>query len=208
MECMKKYLFIGLLLPAMFACDPEPDPYKLHDELVVSTNFDPATDFGSFSTYSISTDTIGFASNQTRDTILTHQNSELVRPIISRIKDNMNGRGFTQVDIKDQPDLGVNVMIVNNLNLFQRVIDPGYYYPYYYGYSSYYYYPYIQTYAENTGTLVLQLVDLKNRNANNQVKVVWAAYLGDLVSTVNRLRQTEEGIDQAFVQSPYVRQTN
>jgi hypothetical protein len=49
---------------------------------------------------------------------------------------------------------------------------------------------------------------LKNRNANNEVKVVWTAYLGDLISTVNRLEQTEEGIDQSFIQSPYLQQSN
>lgn len=199
---------IGLVLAALVGCQPEPDDFKLYDELVVSTNYDPAANFGSYLTYSIATDTIGFASNQTNDTILTHTDSELVRPIISRIRANMDQRGYTRVSVEEDPDIGVNVMIVNNLNLFQQVIDPGYYYPYYYGYSSYYYYPYVQTYVENTGTLVLQLVDLKNRNANNQVKVVWAAYMGDLISTVNRLKQTEEGIDQAFVQSPYVGQSN
>ena len=199
---------IGLVLAALAGCQPEPDEFKLYDELVVSTNYDPAANFGSYVTYSIATDTIGFASNQTNDTILTHSDSELVRPIISRIRDNMDQRGYTRVSVEEGPDIGVNVMIVNNLNMFQQVIDPGYYYPYYYGYSSYYYYPYVQTYVENTGTLVLQLVDLKNRNSNNQVKVVWAAYLGDLISTVNRLKQTEEGIDQAFVQSPYIGQSN
>ena len=199
---------IGIVLAAAMGCQPEPDDYKLHDELVVSTNFDPVANFGAYTTYSISTDTIGFVSNRTNDTILTHQDSELVRPIISRIRDNMDQRGYTRVAVEEDPDIGVNVMIVNNLNLFQQVIDPGFYYPSYYGYSSYYYYPYVQTYVENTGTLVLQLVDLKNRNANNEVKVVWAAYLGDLISTVNRLKQTEEGINQAFVQSPYIGQSN
>jgi hypothetical protein len=204
---MKKY-WIGAFLLLTLACQPEPDELKLYDELVVSTNFDPAADFGAYATYAMADDTIGFVSNQSADTILTHGKSELVRPIISRIKANIDQRGYTKVDVKDQPDLGINVMIVNNLNLFQQYVDPGYYYPSYYGYSSYYYYPYVETYAENTATLVIQILDLKNRNANNEVKVVWAAYLGDLVSTVNRLKQTEEGIDQAFVQSSYFSQFN
>jgi hypothetical protein len=203
---MKKYLMGAFLLLTM-ACQPEPDDLKLYDELVVSTNFDPAADFGAYATYAMSSDTIGFVSNQSSDTILTHGGNELVRPIISKIRANLDQRGYTRVDVREQPDLGINVMIVNNLNLFQQYVDP-YYYPYYYGYSSYYYYPYVETYAENTATLVIQILDLKNRNANNEVKVVWAAHLGDLVSTVNRLKQTEEGIDQAFVQSSYIGQSN
>jgi hypothetical protein len=205
---MKNYWIIGILAIAALACQPEPDNLKLYDQLVVQTNFDPSADFSSYTTYSIATDTIGFYSNQTNDTILTHGDSELVRPIISRTKANLDQRGFAQVDITEDPDLGINIMIVNNLNLFQQYVDPGYYYPYYYGYSSYYYYPYVETYVENTATLVLQIVDLKNRNASNQVKVVWTAQLGDLISTVSRLTQTEQGIDQAFVQSPYIEQNN
>jgi hypothetical protein len=202
-----KHFWIAALGLATVACQPEPDNLKLYDELVVSTNFDPQAQFGSYATFAIATDTIGFASNQTADTILTHADSELVRPIISKMRSNLEQRGYSQVAREDSPDLGVNIMIVNNLNLFQQIIDPGYY-NYYYGYSSYYYYPYVETYVENTGTLVLQIVDLKNRNANNEVKVVWTAYLGDLISTVNRLEQTEEGIDQSFIQSPYLQQSN
>jgi hypothetical protein len=202
---MKKCLaiLIFLVMAMVMACEPEPDQHKLYDQLVVSTNYDPAANFGSYFTYVISTDTIGFYSNQTSDTILTHTDSDLVRPIIDKVKQNLNVRGFEQVELAENPDLGINISIVNNLNLFQQIVDPGYY-SNYYGYGSYYYYPYIETYVENTGTLVLEIIDLKNRNANNQVKVVWAAYMGDLISTVDRLKQTEEGIDQAFAQSPYV----
>lgn len=203
---MKNYLAIAALLMAVWGCQPEPDNYKLYDELVVSTNYDPGANFASYSTYSIATDTIGFVSNQSADTILTNTKSELVRPIISRLMANIESRGFTRVDRNDDPDLAINAVIVNNLNLFQQWVDPGYYYPGYYGYNSYYYYPYpyVETYAENTATLVVEIIDLKNRNANNEVKVIWAAYAGDLVSTVNRLAQTEQGIDQAFSQSPYI----
>jgi hypothetical protein len=202
---MKKCLAISIFLVVamVMACEPEPDQRKLYDQLVVSTNYDPAANFGAYHTYVISTDTIGFYSNQTSDTILTNNDSDLVRPIINKVKGNLNVRGFEQVALEENPDLGINISIVNNLNLFQQVVDPGYY-SNYYGYGSYYYYPYIQTYVDNTGTLVLEIIDLKNRNANNQVKVVWASYMGDLISTVDRLKQTEEGIDQAFAQSPYV----
>jgi hypothetical protein len=203
---MKTFWIVVVALAAV-ACQPEPDNLKLYDELVVSTNFDPQAQFGSYATFAMATDTIGFASNQTADTILTHTDSDLVRPIISKVRANLEQRGYTQVSREEDPDLGVNIMIVNNLNFFQQVVDPGYY-NYYYGYSSYYYYPYVETYVENTGTLVLQIVDLKNRNANNQVKVVWTAYLGDLIKTVNRLEQTEKGIDQSFIQSPYIQQSN
>src|SRR5690606_27770579 len=103
------------------------------------------------------------------------------------------------------PDLGVNVFIVNDLNFFQEVVYPGYYYPYSgYGYYSYYNYPYVNTYASNTGSLVVEIVDLKNRTPDNKVKVIWTAFMGDIISTLDQEKQSAEGVDQAFVQSNYL----
>jgi hypothetical protein len=198
-----KYLWFIAVLLAVTGCQPEPDEYKLYDELVVETSYDENTDFSQYQTFVMQDEQIGFYSNQTNDTTLSKDESDLVMPIITRMKANLTQRGFTQVSEEEDPDVALNVLIVNNLNLFQQVVDPGYY-NYYYGYSSYYYYPYVETYIDNTASLLVEMIDLKNRNSNNQVKVVWVATLGDLVSTVNRIKQTEEGIDQAFNQSPYI----
>lgn len=48
------------------------------------------------------------------------------------------------------------------------------------------------------------MIDLKNRTPDNQVKVVWDAYMGDVYSTIDRAAQSLEAIDQAFKQSPYL----
>jgi hypothetical protein len=205
---MKNYMFLllGLLV---VACQPEPDNLKLLDEFVVSTNYDPSANFSAYETFSLPVDTIGFYSNRSNDTILTHANSSLVRPILERVNANLVARGYTRVGKTESPQLGMNVLIVNDINLFQQVVYPGAYYPYYggyYGYGSafFYNYPYVQTYASNTGALVVEMVDLVNRTPDNKVKVIWSAYMGDIISTIDRLRQCEEGIDQAFIQSPYI----
>lgn len=193
-----------------WSCQTEPDSEKLIDELVVSTNFDPEADFSSYTTYAIPTDTIGFISNNSSDTIIVSPGSSFPRAVLSAIRQNMDDRGYTRVARNENPDIGVNVMVINDFNMFQEIVYPGgygypgSYYSGYYGYGSYYYYPYVNTYAYNTGVLVIELVDLKNRTPDNKVKVVWDAYLGDVYSTVDRLAQTDDGIQQAFVQSPYL----
>lgn len=204
-EFMKRFILLAAAL-VFWGCEPEPDNLKLLDELVVSTNYDRNADFGSYSTFSLPVDTIGFISNSSNDTILVHARSELVRPILTEVKTNMLSRGYTLVDKSENPDVAVNVFIVNDINLFQQVVYPNYYYPYYYGYSSSYYYsyPYVETFVNNTGALVVEMVDLINRNPSNQVKVVWTAYMGDIINTVDRLQQSVDAIDQAFVQSPYI----
>lgn len=207
----KGHLISFVVLSSLgWACQTEPDSAELIDEMVVSTNYDPEADFESYTTYAIPTDTIGFVSNNSSDTIITSPSSTFPRHVLSSIRSNLDQRGYVRVDRTEDPDIGVNVMVVNDFNIFQQLVYPNFYgypgnfYSGYYGYGSYYSYPYINTYAYNTGVLIIELVDLKNRNAKNEVKVVWDAYLGDIYSTIDRMAQSAEAIDQAFLQSPYI----
>lgn len=205
---MMRLLFFFVIITFM-ACQPEPDNLKLLDQLVVSTNYDTEADFTEYTTYALATDTIGFISNRVEDTILvTPEDGDLPRSILSQVETNMNQAGYTRVNRTENPDMVVHVLIVNDINFFQEVVYPGYYYPYGYGYGygygSYYYnYPYVNTYVNNTGSLVVEIVDLKNPSGNT-VKVIWTAYMGDIVSTVDRIKQSVEAVDQAFIQSPYL----
>lgn len=204
---MQKLLVIISVVMGLWSCQTEPDNLKLYDELVVSTNFDPEATFSSYATYAIPTDTIGFVSDTNpNDTILVARadNNFYPRKVLEQVMGNMDDRLFRRVDRNENPDLGVNVYIVKNFNVFQQIVDPGYYYPYYYGYGSYYSYPYINTYAYNTGALVVEIVDLKNVTIDNKVKVIWNAYMGDVYSALDLTQQSLEAIDQAFVQSNYL----
>ena len=204
---MQKLLAIVLAGVVLCGCQTEPDNQKLFDELVVSTNFDPGATFSSYTTYAIPTDTIGFVSDtDPNDTILVAEsrNEFYPRKVLERVMANMDDRLYRRVDRSEHPDLGVNVYVVKNFNVFQQIVDPGYYYPYYYGYGSYYSYPYINTYAYNTGALVVEIVDLKNVTPDNKVKVIWNAYMGDVYSALDLTQQSLEAIDQAFVQSNYL----
>jgi hypothetical protein len=204
---MQKLLFLISVVMFLWSCQSEPDNLKLYDELVVTTNFDPEITFGAYTTYAIPTDTIGFVSStDPDDTIRVSdlQNNYYPRKVLEQVMQNMNGRSYSRVDRSANPDLGVNVYIVEDLNVFQQIVDPGYYYPYYYGYGSYYSYPYINTYAYNTGALVVEIVDLKNVTPDNKVKVIWNAYMGDVYSAIDFTEQSLEAIDQAFVQSNYL----
>jgi hypothetical protein len=202
--------FFALMLLVFWSCKPEADALRLLDELVVSTNYDTEVDFGDYATYSISTDTIGFVSNASPDDTLIVQSSQSTYPraVLESVESNMNNLGYARLEKDQNPDLRINVYVVNDFNLFQQIIYPSYYYPSYYGYGygygSYYAYPYVNTYATNTGSLVVEILDLKNITPDNTVKVIWSAYMGDVYSTIDLIKQSENGIDQAFVQSPYL----
>jgi hypothetical protein len=178
--------------------------------MVVSTNYDTTVyiggnSIGTYKYYVLPTDTIGYVSNTDRyDTIRTSPKFDLPRKVLQTVETNMNNLGYIRVASNENPDIGVNVYAVKDLNLFQQVIYPNYYYSGYYGYGGYYYYPYVQTYAYNTGSLVVEFVDLKNAAANKKYSVIWNAYMGDLFNAVNQLDQSVEAVNQAFKQSPYL----
>src|SRR5689334_9784781 len=153
---MKRYGWIpALLLLVALGCESPPDNRKLLDQFVVTTNFDTEADFGSYATYAIPTDTIGFFTNTNpNDTIMLQTEVNFPRPVLEKIVSNMNSRGYTRVGRNENPDLGVKVTLVNDYNVFQQVVYPNYYYGGYYGYGGYYSYPYVNTYAYNTGVLI------------------------------------------------------
>ena len=214
MQLMKISLpyFFALVSSLMLlgGCRPEPDTAQLVDQLVVSTNYDNEVDFSAFNTFAIPTDTLGFVSNSSPDTILVASQSTYPRPVLTAINGELTMRGYARVAKNESPDLGVNVLVANDFNVFQSVVYPSYYgnygnyYSGYYGYGGYYSYPYVNTYVKNTGVLIIELVDLKNRTPDNKVRVVWSAYLGDVYSTLDLQQETAEGIHQAFIQSPYL----
>lgn len=214
MNMNKPLNFILILIFAGWSCQTEPDSATLIDQMVVSTNYDPEVNFKTYSTYAIPTDTIGFVSNRSSDTVITSPGSDFPRQVLNAIKKNMDGRGYVKVNRAQIPDIGINVMVVNDFNVFQQVVYPdfygsrGNYYSGYYGYGSYYSYPYVNTYvntyAYNTGVLIIEMVDLKNKTPDNKVRVIWDAYMGDVYSTIDRIAQSRDAIDQAFIQSPYI----
>jgi len=206
---IKRFWVVSVgVLTFLWSCQPEHENLKLFDELVVSTKYDEEINFQTYSTYSIATDTIGFVSNRANDTILVQKDTDYPRPVLQQVITNLNNLGYTRVNKSDNPDMRINVYVVNDYNLFQQVVYPSYYYPSYYGYGygygSYYAYPYVNTYATNTGSLVVEILDLKNVTPDKKVKVIWGAYMGDVYSTVDLIKQSQKAIDQAFVQSPYL----
>jgi Domain of unknown function (DUF4136) len=207
---MRKFIFqIGFVLTFLWSCQPPEDTLRLLDDLVVSTSYDTEINFNAYTTYSLATDTLGFVSNKApNDTIITQRESNYPRPVLQKVQSNLTALGYSRVDSNEDPDLRINVYVVNDYNLFQQIVYTNFYYPSYYGYGygygSLYGYPLVNTFATNTGSLVIEILDLRNITADKKVKVIWSAYMGDVYSTIDLIKQSEHAIDQAFVQSPYL----
>lgn len=191
----------------MASCLAQPDVGDLVQDMVVQTNYEPTADFTAYNTYTMPLDTIGLLSNANTATAIINPYSKI---ITAAVKKNMDDTGHQRVNLNQNPDLGVNVYVVNDVSIFQSVSYPGYYggYPGYYGgygYQGYYGYPYLNTYATSTAVLVIELVDLKNTDPQtNRPRTVWVANMGDLVTSVDQDVKVVEAIAQAFKQSDYL----
>lgn len=204
---MKKFPFILISIGILFACQQEPDMEERVKDMVVVTNYDTNTNFSAFSTFAIQEDTIGLISNDPDDdTIIVNssRNEQYPRKIISQIKSNMNAAGYQQVAMADNPDLGVRVFVLKNLNIYQQLVYPagGFYDPYWGGYyGGGYYYPYVQTSISNQQTLIIEILNLKS----TPYKVIWNGYIGDLYTTTDLQNNSLKAIDDAFAQSSYLK---
>ncbi len=191
-------------------CKLEPDLGELVQDMVVQTRYDQESvtpDFNIFNTYNTFTmriDTMGLVSTRTNDTLLIDgTGGNFVKSVTRRVRDKFLEAGYTLVVPQDNPDFAVNVILLDNFSFFQA-INYAPFYSWYWGYYGYWF-PYVTTFAATYGTVVIEIVDIKNYAANgNKYKVIWKAFIGDIYASIDRNTKTLEAVNQAFVQSPYI----
>ena len=201
---MKKlFFFLPIFSLAFFACRKLPDTDALSVSPAVSTSKDANANFGDYKTYSIS-DSIKLRGTNPNDTVWDDADAQR---LIDAVKQNLESRGYTFVDHSTIPDIGIGFTAIKDLNV--GVVYPGWWwgywgcYWYYCGYPPYY--GYGQIYSIPTGTLILDMIDLKNAAANQRLDVVWTSVMtGGLGYTNDDIQLGIEAIDQSFTQSPYI----
>ena len=210
---MLRGIFFCLMLMYLSSCMQSPEDADLVKHMVVQTAYDTerindtGNIFNTYSTFFIRLDTMGYVFNHPEaDTILVDpikdDNYEFVTPVVDAVKGNVELAGFTFVSEESNPDFAIKIVVLENFNYYQAISYP--YYTGYYGYNSYYY-PVVSTYYSNSATLLIEIVDLKNfATNNNKYVVVWRAYIGDLLATLDLTGSTIEAVDRAFEQSPYI----
>lgn len=203
------------------ACVDFPDVSDSADESIIATAHDRSVDFASFTTFAISSSvTVAQVADDGMVTpgSLAQADSDA---IISKVASSMTARGFVQTSADQSPDLGVGVSTVQGS--VSGAITGGYwggYYSAYWGYPGWgYYYPYAYSYSYRTGSLIIDIVDLKRaRQAGftpgldagaagmGSLSIVWAAIAyRALIGGAPNLTEVQNAIDQAFAQSPYLR---
>jgi hypothetical protein len=207
----RQHLFIILLLGMLFigSCTFYPSNTELNEEQLVDiTKYDVTADFKSFNTFAI-VDSISVIKNNDSSHVLTPE----AQQILNRIIQNMETRGYTRVTKDENPDLAINVSVIEVTNVYYYPgwywTYWGYYDPYYWGYPGYYYwYPYYPPVIAyySTGTVIIDLLDLKNAPIHdNKLYLIWTAYIRALMNYNHSMEDLLENIDQCFIQTPVLR---
>lgn len=178
---------------------------------MVYTYYDVNLDFGSYKTYNL-VDSLNIDEGElTPDEIAYIK--EYYKDVFVRIRDNMNARGYVEVDTAANPDLGIGVSIITRESY---IIYWGWWYDwgywgssYYWGYPGYgYWYPWSPSVASyEEGAIIIEMTDLKNPdNVNQMLNMAWASLIGGVLSNNKSLidERLIQQIDQAFEQSPYL----
>ena len=207
----RQHLFIILLLGMLFigSCTFYPSNTELNEEQLVDiTKYDVTADFKSFNTFAI-VDSISVIKNNDSSHVLTPE----AQQILNRIIQNMETRGYTRVTKDENPDLAINVSVIEVTNVYYYPgwywTYWGYYDPYYWGYPGHYYwYPYYPPVIAyySTGTVIIDLLDLKNAPIHdNKLYLIWTAYIRALMNYNHSMEDLLENIDQCFIQTPVLR---
>jgi hypothetical protein len=130
----------------------------------------------------------------------------------------MEKRGFIYTPSNPEAQLGVQLTYVEKTERFVRYYSdpywwldyPGYWPSNYWGNWTGWYYPYPVSYTYTTNALITDIVDLTPVTTEDSTKpltIVWSAYIGGPASASISydVQRMKESIDQAFVQSPYLK---
>jgi Domain of unknown function (DUF4136) len=204
------FLLTGLL--ATTACSKyPPESGRLLEDLAIYTKYDITIKFSDYKTFAVAP-SVAYINGKDSASITTPE----AMALLSQISQDMHNRGFTAPVAGAKPDLAINVSAIKNTNT--TVYSPGWYwgYPGYYspgwwGYPGYGYgYPYYPAYVTSysTGTVLIDMIDLKNPTSDHKVMVRWNALIRGLLTSSHSLDDVLKSVDQAFKQTPAIKTTS
>jgi len=166
---------------------------------MVWTNYDESAIFAEYKTYFVP-DSIILDEDLDADDKKALQ--EYYDAVLVEVDRNMAALNYVKVDSVGNPDLGIGISIITRTTY---VVSYSYwwYYPPYWGYPGY---SYMGSYEE--GAVILDMADLKNAELGTQkFTALWSALIGGVLSGSSNTMISNRmigGIDQAFIQSPYL----
>jgi hypothetical protein len=210
---MKKILLIPVVILLAVACHKEPVLDSDGEYLVYTAPGKEAT-FTSFTTFDLA-DSLLVIGQSTKP---EYSQSNNALALIQAVRTNMEKLGYIYTPDNPNADLGIQMTyVVKTERYVQYYMDPywwldypGYWSPGFWGNYQGFYYPYPVTYTYSTNALMIDMVNLTiPKTGNEALEVVWSTYIGgpSTGSITTDVDMMKAAIDQAFVQSPYLKKS-
>lgn len=205
MKTMKKILYFTMGLVLAVACEKEPAIMDPDREFLVYTEPSPNFDSTAYTSFYLP-DSILVMSNAREPYYST---SYYATALLGQVRDNLKGFGYTQVTDPADADLGARLIYLERLDRYYHYyVNPFWWWgcP---GYPA----DWSPDYLRTGSALVVELLDMVGEPSQpvpfsqSLYSVVWMAYLGGPASTslYYDVLRMQDAIDQAFVQSPYLK---
>jgi hypothetical protein len=191
-------LFVSVLL--IGGCYPA-GPEYYEDLDVVATSFERDFDFQTPSTFTLPDKIVKIDGGLVSGEEPEYLPSATAAQILSRIRTNMETLGWVYEADPEKADVAVLPAVWTNTTVFYWYDYWCWYYPYYCGWG--WGYPSVASYT--SGTLLMAMT------VNDEVLYpsgpyrVWTGAVNGLLSGAYNVSRVNNGIDQAFLQSPYLK---
>ena len=209
---MKKLLFVSALALLAFACQKEPYSQDSDGEYLIYTAPAKDVNFADYKTFDIADSVLVIG--QKDKPYYSRSNNALA--LIQSYRTNMEKLGYIYLPSNPDAELGIQLTFVEKTERYVQYYDDPYWWLDYPGYwpAGYWgsnwtgwYYPYPVVYSYTTNALITDMVDLTAGEENGKLKIIWSCYIGGPASySINYdVKRMQESIDQAVVQSPYLK---
>jgi hypothetical protein len=201
-----KVLSLTAIVFLLTQCYPAGPEYIEELDLVYS-NYDPAADFTAKQTYAIPDKIMKIDDDLVAGGDPNFIKEPYATQVLDKINLNMINNGWTKVTKDQNPD----VLLAPVAFELTTTVYYGYggYWDWWYGGWYGWYYPYPVTTSYSTGSLVVTMLDNKKENESPDGKkpAVWNFIVNGLLEggSANFANRVSKGVDQAFIQSPYLK---
>jgi Domain of unknown function (DUF4136) len=192
---------VGVFLVGCYPAGPE----FVEDLDVVYSTYDQEYDFKSQGTYSMPDQIVTDVKIDNGDTTYVYMKKIYADPILAAIDQNMEKLGWDKIDIENGPDVLVTPSVMSSTTYYYSYWYNWWYGGYYGGYWGWYYPPYYTVSSYTTGSLIITMADPNVESVINQSPAVWVSAANGLVTGYNDVDRVVTAINQAFVQSPYLK---
>jgi hypothetical protein len=198
---------VAVVLLIMTGCAKEPLNNLTDDEArLYITNKNDSASFSSYATFRIADSVAVIHNNQLQEHARTSFDAQMIESVAAQ----MIAKGYTRVQAGVTPDIGIAVSRI--YNDYSGVVSypdywggyGGYWDPYYWGYPGYgYYFPgIIGTYTVTDGAVSIDMFDVKNASANNNLRFLWNGLIRGSGTFVQG--NAAKNVQALFDQSPYL----